>query len=88
MCNLQEQAYPRPKYLVSTTFAIVTVLLGYSGVSSTGEIIRKPHLNTSDGGVIVIPSVCQTCAACTQRRDYTIAATFHCDSNDNMRGIR
>jgi len=41
-----EQAYPRPKYLVSTTFAIVTVLLGYSGVSST--VFAKHVLHALD----------------------------------------
>ncbi|KAG8713238.1 hypothetical protein FRC11_012860, partial [Ceratobasidium sp. 423] len=30
-----EQAYPRPKYLVSTVFAITTALLSYTGVSAT-----------------------------------------------------
>ncbi|KAG9104372.1 hypothetical protein FRC06_003178 [Ceratobasidium sp. 370] len=30
-----EQAYPRPKYLVSTTFAITTLLSGYAGMGST-----------------------------------------------------
>lgn len=30
-----EQAYPKPKYLVSTAFAITTALLGYTGVSAT-----------------------------------------------------
>ncbi|QRV79336.1 amino acid permease [Ceratobasidium sp. AG-Ba] len=30
-----EQAYPRPKYLVSTTFAITTLLAGYAGMGST-----------------------------------------------------
>ncbi|KAG8714495.1 hypothetical protein FRC08_011859 [Ceratobasidium sp. 394] len=30
-----EQAYPRPKYLVSTTFAITTLLSGYVGMGST-----------------------------------------------------
>ncbi|KAJ1304373.1 hypothetical protein OPQ81_005525 [Rhizoctonia solani] len=30
-----EQAYPEPKYLVSTVFAITTALLSYTGVSAT-----------------------------------------------------
>ncbi|CAE6411060.1 unnamed protein product [Rhizoctonia solani] len=30
-----EQAYPKPKYLVSTVFALTTALLSYTGVSAT-----------------------------------------------------
>lgn len=35
-----EQAYPRPKYLLPTTFMVLTVVLGFSSSNCIGMLIR------------------------------------------------
>jgi hypothetical protein len=51
-----EQAYPRPRWLFPTTFAVQSVILSFGSANATGKssIVGQPQRNKTDSSLIVM----------------------------------